>query len=643
MRRNSRNLKSIKLGAGGRLGAMLFAAVFALGFGAGGIWGGLLPLYDTFRAKVAVQGWHQVPAQILESQLSSRRSDDSTVYRADIRYQYTFNGQSYESRRVGLATVMGSDNIGDWHQQWVSRAERARSQGQSLTAWVDPQSPGQALLDPDIRWPKMALHLPFAIVFTGVGLGAGWVFFSLAARRDEKLVAAAGARSVQPSAKKSSASKQLAGAWIMAVFWCGLSFPVAAVFWMTGAPWLVRLMLLGFVAIGIGLLVFAFRQTRKARRYSAANFLLDPASPKAGQRFEVSLSTPVEEEGAALTTGLKPMKMRLSHWRVNDAGSGTSQRRVETMEAEAAGIPDMQGSIRWMAHFELPEDAPTFGARRSGERVEWRLELLKQDGSLDVSFDVPVEGSASVAHQPDRFAENLDFRTEHALDASESGFATEASRPSMPPQVSVAEMPDEWVLKFRQKPWRIAALVSLVPLATLLVIWWNQVPAQADAWDFYLRWPAFWAAVVWLFTLHAATRSWALGVTDQSLVVRRGSWVWRRKDVLPAEAAERMFFKLLFSSGGNASHPRKNYFGLYARPKEGAKPVLLTTGLPEKAGAEAVGEAIRRAKAHREGRFSPGAEPDNAASARGAGWGLILWAAFLAALYLARSQWTGLF
>ncbi len=644
MRRNSKKLKSLKLGAGGRLGAMLFAAVFALAFGAGGVWGGLLPLYDTFRAKVDVQDWVQVPAQIRDSRLSSRRGDDSTVYRAEIRYQYVFNGRRYESRRVGLATDAGSDNIGDWHQKWVRKAERAKANGHSLTAWVDPESPHQSVLDPDIRWPKMVMHLPFAIVFTGVGLAAAWVFFALWTKRDDVVVAAAGGRTSQAGRRKSSASRQLVGTWFMAIFWCGLSFPVAVLFWMTGAPWIVRLMLLVFVAIGIGFLLYAIQQTRKARRYANADFQLDPVTPVAGQRFEVSLSTPAEDPGAGFAVALAPMKMRLAHYRVNDAGSGTSERRVEAFEADAAGIPDMQGNVRWLCHFELPEDAPIFGARRSGERVEWRLELLKEDGSVDVSFEVPVEGTAIPSAMPDRFAENLDFRAEYELSGgTDAALATPfgSSVAEMPPQVSLQETPDEWMLRFRQKPWRIAAWISLIPLLVLLGAWHEQAPLRPGLLDFFVSWLALLAGLILAFALHAASRRWELSVTDTLLVARKGSWIWHRTDVLPAKATDHLFFKLLFSSGGNASHPRKNYFGLYARAEDGGKPVLLTTGLPEKSGAEAVGAAIRQAQMHRAGRFSPGVAPDTVGPRRGAGWGWLMWAALMLLFYFGRLSWLG--
>lgn len=147
-----------------RLGTLLFSAVFALAFGGGGLYFGVLPLARTMSAAWEVRSWQAVPAEVLSSQLTSNQGSDSTTYAVQARYRYTAAGRTHESSRVGLDPAAGSDNIGDWHQQWHARLSSARDRGQPVTVWVDPADPTRSVLDPHIRWAKTIFHLPFALV-----------------------------------------------------------------------------------------------------------------------------------------------------------------------------------------------------------------------------------------------------------------------------------------------------------------------------------------------------------------------------------------------------------------------------------------------------------------------------------------------
>ena len=51
---------------------------------------------------------------------------------------------------------------------------------------------------------------------------------------------------------------------------------------------------------------------------------------------------------------------------------------MQTLEAGTRRLALGDGHLRLVARFSLPDDAPTHGAQRSGERVDWRLELLGQ-------------------------------------------------------------------------------------------------------------------------------------------------------------------------------------------------------------------------------------------------------------------------
>jgi hypothetical protein len=93
------------------------------------------------------------------------------------RYAYRFDGRDHEGTRIGLDRWAGADNIGSWHQDWHHRLEDARSREQPVAAWVNPQRPEEALLERSVRTGMTLFRLPFAILFTGIGVGAAVVFF----------------------------------------------------------------------------------------------------------------------------------------------------------------------------------------------------------------------------------------------------------------------------------------------------------------------------------------------------------------------------------------------------------------------------------------------------------------------------------
>ena len=75
-----------------------------------------------------------------------------------------------------------------------------------------------------------------------------------------------------------------------ALFWCGISFPMAALFWMGGSPWWVKVFVSVFVVIGIGVLTLAWRQSVLAWRFAGTSVRFVPAGPQAGESFEVELA-----------------------------------------------------------------------------------------------------------------------------------------------------------------------------------------------------------------------------------------------------------------------------------------------------------------------------------------------------------------
>eukprot|EP01030_Chromulinospumella_sphaerica_P010344 gene10344-10149_t len=415
---------------------------------------------------------------------------------------------------------------------------------------------------------------------------------------------------------------------------------MAALFWSDGkVPWLVKGFLGIFVVIGVGLAGAAWQNSRKAWRYQGMGMTALPSRPTAGRPVEITLVLPAR---AAQQVGAESLRMQVVQYRVDESSSGSPERRVEVLEATGRRQPTGEGGMRLVARFELPEDAPTHGARRGGERVDWRLELVRADGSLELAYDLPVEAATpswtEATSAPDRFDRRAQWTQEVPIEPpsfgqdvapqalGSSGMLEPAELPRfLPPGVRLTETPDAWSLAFEQTAWRWSAAVAL---ALLALEWWLNDRIQPGA----LVLPrGFWGWLAWLvlpaWALHAATRRWTLRVQDDGLVVCRGSWIWSRVALLPGESSQSLVHKLQFTAGVQAYH------AVLGKDASGHQEKL-TPGLNGDAAAQAVGQAVARAWLDRRGRFTPGAQrPQVAAHSRPAwgGWawllafGLLVW------------------
>lgn len=167
-----------------RIATMLFSGLFMLAFGGAGLFVGVVPLLDLARQAWRVSSWQPVSARVQDvSMVTSRGSKGGVTYAVKARYAYTWQGGEYDSTRIGLDTWVGADNIGDWHERWHDRLQDAKARNEPVAAWVNPDDPKQALLERRARWGMVAFRVPFALIFTAVGVGAGWVFVRAASGR----------------------------------------------------------------------------------------------------------------------------------------------------------------------------------------------------------------------------------------------------------------------------------------------------------------------------------------------------------------------------------------------------------------------------------------------------------------------------
>ncbi|RYH55564.1 MAG: hypothetical protein EON54_12620, partial [Alcaligenaceae bacterium] len=293
------------------------------------------------------------------------------------------------------------------------------------------------------------------------------------------------------------------------------------------------------------------------------------------------------------------------------------------VEGATAQQPAPDGGLRLVARFEVPADAPTHGARRSGDRVDWRVELLDAHGAVELSYALAVQAAPASLGAPllteDRFDRRAAWKREEPILLQDGQDSGNAALP-WPQGAVVEELPEALQIRFAQQAWRWAALVALVVLAAEWAIN-ERVGAQGVVLPRSLGSVGV-TVLLLAFVLHAATRRWTLRVQDDGLVAQRGSWVWSTVKSVPGTAAQGLVHKVLFSTGGGGSERR--YHAVYGRNGQGPL-VQLTPGLADAKEAIAMGRLMAQTWQGRRGGFAPGASgrrlrPDHSRPA----WGAVL-------------------
>ena len=591
----------------GRLGGMLFSAVFAIVFGLGGYFAGLQPLSQTLWTAWKVREWQPVSAEVLGTELHRHYdSEGGTSFEVTARYRYRVHGVDREGTRLGLERPGAADNVDGWHAEWHTRLQQAQSRNQPITVYVNPAQPGQSLIDPAIRWRLQILRLPFALVFTMVGVVASGIFVWLLlglGKSGESAAPSSAAAGIGRPAARSSLQGSAAGLWLFTLFWCGIAFPMAALIWSgrSTSAW-PKAFISVFVLIGVILLVVSVRQTRTVWRYRGLDFTALPHAPMAGRTVEVTLLLPPR---AAAQPGAQDLRLRLAQYRVDEVSSGSPERQVETVDAPAVVQPGGDGVLRLVARFAVPADAPAHGARRSRERVDWRVELLAPGGEVELSYDLPVQAAPlgpGDAVPEDRFDRMATRHREQPI-APPDALLPGGPLPAWPADAVLQELPGAVEIRFSQRAWRLGAVIALAALAIEWAIsgriGWHGVVLPHSAGGL---------AVMGLLlgcALHGATRTWVLQVRDDGIVARRSSWMWSSTVSVPGDASRSLVHKVLYSSGNGSA--QRDHHAVYGHTADGVQ-VRLTPALPGPDAAVAVGQAVAQAWQDRRGSFRPGSQ-----------------------------------
>lgn len=359
----------------GRLFALVFVlvgAVILVVWYLPSLWGGL-----------ASYRWIEAPCEVVSSRVVEVDSDDGATYRVDILYKYTFDGREYRSNRY---KSFGGSSSGRARKQDIVDGYPP---GTRTVCFIDPASPGRAVLVRGVGWEAAVGLMPIA--FIGVGL---FVFFIMRAGPRSAVAAPESGTDAGEARELKSRSTpwgRLLGTLFACLFWNGIVslFLFQAIDeWQRGqSPWVLTIFLVPFVLVGL-VLVGGVGYACLVLANPRAKVTTSPGIWVAGGEIEVAWSL----SGA---TG------RLSRLQVFIEGreeatyrrgtSTTTDRHVfaRFAVADPASLLEMaQGQTRVRLPARIP---PTFASENN--RIVW---LLKVRGTipvwpdLDEEFDVVV-------------------------------------------------------------------------------------------------------------------------------------------------------------------------------------------------------------------------------------------------------------
>jgi len=160
----------------GGSGAVLFLLIFAVP------WCGITGLFTVFAIKplwdrsVAAETYVEGSGVVQESRVDSHRGDESTQYKAVIRYSYEVKGKPYLSDRVSFGSGGSSSDSSGAH-----KTQRKYPKGAKVKLWYDPNEPSEAVLEigsTGMSWFLLIFMQPFWMVAAGLIIGITLSFLS---------------------------------------------------------------------------------------------------------------------------------------------------------------------------------------------------------------------------------------------------------------------------------------------------------------------------------------------------------------------------------------------------------------------------------------------------------------------------------
>ncbi|NLE57539.1 MAG: DUF3592 domain-containing protein, partial [Planctomycetes bacterium] len=347
------------------------------------------------------KSWVETPATITHLDLEVDSDSDGATHRVVCNYTYVFKGVSYRSDRVGL-TGGASDNIGSWQQDTYNRLKQHQNglESDTVTCWVNPTNPSEAVLDRSLRKGLLFFSLLFAVVFGGVSVVVVW-FGRIKRRRNRLTEALRLEHCDRPWMCKTAwaegrirPQQKIGRMWLFAILWNGLSLPTVLLSvpdaLRSGQYWMLILLL--FPLIGLVLLSAAIVATLRHRRYGRSRFDMETVPGVIGGYLRGTLVITGDIAGIEdISVALRCIN-RVT--RRKGEGDETTERPMwEDARTLRAGTATYgQTELCLPVDFQIPYDCLPCDDSNPKDQILWQL-TAKADipgANLDLKFDVPV-------------------------------------------------------------------------------------------------------------------------------------------------------------------------------------------------------------------------------------------------------------
>ena len=386
----------------------ILLCLFALPFFGVGAWMGYSiagHLNDAWR----MQDWIPVAATLTRAGYESHADDDGTTYEAYAQYTYTYEGRVYVGERVAIA--VGADNIGDFQQELGARLSAAMARRETVTVYVNPALPSEAIIDRSLRWGLLGFKSIFFFVFGGFGLGLLIFVFRAPKKKDPSAPELTGRPWLvnddwQTATIRSSSKMAMWAAWGFAAFWNLISAPLPFVVHreLVGNGNALALIGLLFPIVGVGLVVWAVRRTREWRRFGPAPVTLDPFPGAIGGHVGGTIDVNLPYDPSA------KFSLTLTNVRSYVSGSGKKRRRRESAEwqdAQVAHATSGARGTRLSFRFDVPPGLAESDADQSEDSYHlWRLGLQAElpGADIDRDYEIPVYATGEESSQLSGYA-----------------------------------------------------------------------------------------------------------------------------------------------------------------------------------------------------------------------------------------------
>ena len=110
----------------------------------------------------ASEKWPMVTGEISYSDIKTSRSDNTTMYAADVQYTYQVNEKAYKGEKISM--LEGSSSS----QSMAKKTLKKYPRGKVVEVYYDPELPSIAILEPGQNiWIKLIKYAPLLFCLVG--------------------------------------------------------------------------------------------------------------------------------------------------------------------------------------------------------------------------------------------------------------------------------------------------------------------------------------------------------------------------------------------------------------------------------------------------------------------------------------------